>query len=135
MGSTVPDLKAYVVHAGMLSTLAPIEDFELPSVSSTEYLNALTKEQNSTLSSLSDEIFLPSPKQAKTLKSDPKTAVLMQLQNRDPWTLLDMRGVRHHGSEPTRKVKGDKWFELWNEDMEHCEEDEKCLKQNIMCVL
>lgn len=135
----MPHLRAFVVHAGMLSTLAPTKKFELPTASSAEYLSALNKnkDNNSTLTSLSQEIFLPSPAQGKALTHNPETAALMQIQNRDPWTLLDVRGVRHGGSEPTRKTKGKKWFKLWNEAMEQCSSsitEQACLKQNIMFV-
>ncbi|KAH9812703.1 Metallo-dependent phosphatase-like protein [Melampsora americana] len=41
-------------------------------------------------------------------------------QNKDPLTLLEMRGVRH-GRRPTSSgKKGQPWFKLWNEAMDAC---------------
>lgn len=47
-------------------------------------------------------------------------SILQIDQNKDPLTLIEMRGVRH-GRRPTASgKKGTAWFELWNEAMEAC---------------
>lgn len=80
----------------------------------------------------------------------------MQVQNRDGFTLTNMRGVGAAGSLPTKNGgKGQPWNALWNSAMEQCrdsqaqisDEDEDissaegddglrrksdCIKQNVM---
>lgn len=127
----VPDLHAWVVHAGLLSSQAPIKSFELPETMNSPFTPSPTNlsspsdkdtEDPFPLTSLSTQIFLPSKHLSTLLSSSAKTSVLMQLQNRDPYTLTEMRGVRHSGSEPTKKNKGKKWFRLWNDAMKHCQD-------------
>ena len=41
-------------------------------------------------------------------------------QNRDPWVLLNVRGVRRRGKVTRRGDKGTPWAKLWNGQMRRC---------------
>ncbi|KAI0749397.1 hypothetical protein C8Q80DRAFT_1218573 [Daedaleopsis nitida] len=41
-------------------------------------------------------------------------------QNRDPWAILNMRGVRKGGKITRRSDKGTPWAKIWNNQMKRC---------------
>ena len=68
--------------------------------------------------------------QLAALEPDDEVAALRALQerallhdvpqNRDPWVLLNVRGVRRRGKVTRRGDKGTPWAKLWNGQMRRC---------------
>ncbi|PCH42533.1 Metallo-dependent phosphatase [Wolfiporia cocos MD-104 SS10] len=55
------------------------------------------------------------------LRMAQERALLTQVpQNRDPWVLLNMRGVRKKGKVTRNNGKGRQWSKIWNEQIDRC---------------
>ena len=119
-------LHAYVVHAGLLPWSVPRSgriQAEDSGLSSSSHREPTT---NETLASLDPDQFTPESDQTTEaiLNSDEKSVLMVQ-QNRDPYTLIEMRGVRKHG-RPTKDGKdGKPWTGIWNRAMKKCKKAEQ----------
>ena len=93
----------------------------------------------SLLNSSSKLIFNPTEPTVALLTTPERALLSVVPQNTNPFTLLNMRGVRSkkHSSEyvVTKENKGTPWYEIWNEGtVEHCAGKEECTPVNLMLV-
>ncbi|CCM04223.1 uncharacterized protein FIBRA_06390 [Fibroporia radiculosa] len=58
---------------------------------------------------------------SEKLRTAQEIAILTDIaDNRDPWALLNMRGVRKSGKVTRRNDKGKPWSKLWNNQIKRC---------------
>lgn len=91
------------------------------------------------LNSTSKLSYKPTEETAALLSTPERSLLSHVVANTNPFTLLNMRGVRSkkHSTEliVTKESKGTPWFELWNEGMvDHCAGKEECTPVNLMFV-
>lgn len=72
------------------------------------------------------------------MMSSPERSLLLLPQNTDPFTLLNVRGVKvtRKGAgvnwTATKAKKGVAWHRIWKEGMETCERETTCKTVNVL---
>ncbi|KAI0359960.1 Metallo-dependent phosphatase [Trametes cingulata] len=62
-----------------------------------------------------------SDEEIEELRAVQERSILQDVpQNRDPWVVLNMRGVRKSGKVTRRSDKGKPWSKIWNGQMKRC---------------
>lgn len=112
----IPQLHTYIVHAGLL----PWSDLLSTSTSASSEIRPAHR-----FNSSSPSLFVPKTLlEQSILSSDPERSILLVKQNRDPFTLLNVRTVKKDGT-PTKKGKIKKkkraWTEIWDKAMRKAE--------------
>lgn len=63
-----------------------------------------------------------SSKKKKKKDLDPEIAILTVPLNREPFTLLEMRGLKKNGKVTKSAKKGEPWAPIWNQVMQGCQQ-------------
>ena len=128
----VPSEHFFLVHGGLLpfdprrpstdkhQPLAhpPSSDDELPDMPSASY-EYPTLDAPSQQSVLSRD--LEPGDETEELRAIQEHSLLADVpQNRDPWVLLNMRGVRKSGKVTRQSDRGTPWAKIWNTQMKRC---------------
>lgn len=142
----IRSLHAYIVHAGLLPWTIPkrthrskgyeadVDPVELDSLleqldlqPDVELLEGMDLSQSAFLESFvpvrAATSSRPSGSQRSDHAADPELAILTKVPlNRDPFTLLNMRGIKKNGQVTKDGKKGRPWSPVWNVVMRRCAE-------------
>ncbi|TFY55393.1 hypothetical protein EVJ58_g8279 [Rhodofomes roseus] len=133
----VPTEHFFVVHAGILpyDPKHPLTDKRQPLAHPPKLRQSLTDSEEgqyaaAASSSHSQSVLVSAPAADATQRNDTREllrtmqgrALLADIPgNRDPWVLLNMRGIRKKKAKVTRdNNKGTPWSKVWNEQMGLC---------------
>ncbi|THH33202.1 hypothetical protein EUX98_g989 [Antrodiella citrinella] len=131
----VPSLHMFVVHAGLLpyNPRLPINDPRQPLAHPPRMAHASPIEpatpDNDVVDQISDNVDLTPDGQyilerrdiEDDLRQEQEKAILSDIpQNKDPWVVLNMRGVKKNGKITRKNDKGTPWSKLWNGQMKQC---------------
>ena len=135
----VPHLHFFVAHAGLLpyNPRLPIDDPTQPLAHPPRYVHLPSSDPVSPEHDDSDDDdkneeeidFVPDIQQdilerrdvSSDLREQQESSILSDIkQNRDPWVILNMRGVKKNGKVTRDNDEGTPWSKLWNQQMKQC---------------
>ncbi|KAH8100759.1 hypothetical protein BXZ70DRAFT_126159 [Cristinia sonorae] len=155
----IPSLHFFVVHAGLLpyNPRLPIDDPRQPLTHPPHHRRFPPAEPSADEDEAESDdpemgftpmdLQTPLKRAVPPTSSDDDSRTLQELslltdipQNRDPWSLLNMRGVTKKG-KVTRVYKGTPWSKLWNRQMRQCsglraaatEDEEEAEERSFPC--
>lgn len=135
----VPHLHFFVAHAGLLpyNPRLAMDDPTQPLARPPRYVHLPSSNQGSPEHADSDDDdekkeeidFAPDVQQdilerrdiSSDLREQQESSILSDIkQNRDPWVILNMRGVKKNGKVTRDNDEGTPWSKLWNQQMKQC---------------
>lgn len=133
----IPSLHSFIVHAGMLPMSTRTRSIDvLDGPDAMDDGPAFEGDQveadldlDSQLNSLDPAYFTPSKNVRKALEASASKSILLVKQNRDPYTLIEMRGVKKGGKPSKKGNKGVAWHRIWNKAMQRCTKSSRLRRQ------